>query len=93
MPASRIGVGSTSPNTVTAIEQQISAECMPGWMAFLAATTPPTGIVPGAEPEGHASGITDPATMVGTRISSRMWRSTDAMFSASIGSSALMLSR
>ena len=49
----------------------MSAECMPGWIAFLAAITPPTGIVPGAAPAGQASGITAPATMVGTRISSR----------------------
>jgi hypothetical protein len=34
-----------------AIEQQMSAECIPGWMAC-DATTPPTGIVPGSAPEG-----------------------------------------
>ena len=61
-------------------------------MASLAATTPPTGIVPGAEPAGHASGITVPATKVGTRISSAICRSTPAMLSASSGSSARMLS-
>ena len=66
-----------SPNTETAIEQQMSAECMPGWIASLAAMTPPTGIVPGAAPAGQASGMTAPATMVGTRISSAMCRSTD----------------
>ena len=71
----------------------MSAECMPGWIASLAAMTPPTGIVPGAEPAGQASGMTAPATMVGTRISSAMWRSTEAMFSASCASSARMLSR
>jgi hypothetical protein len=57
----------------------------------LAATTPPTGIVPGAAPEGQASGMTVPATSVGTRIRSAMCRSTLAMLSASSGSSARML--
>src|SRR5262245_32786868 len=80
IPASSNAVGATSPKMVTAIEQQISAECMPGCMASLAAAIPPTGTVPGAEPEGQASGMTEPATTVGTRISSRMWRSTLAMF-------------
>ncbi len=36
-------------------------------MAFLATTTPPTGIVP-AEPVGHASGIIAPSTKVGVFI-------------------------
>ena len=92
MPASSTVVGSTSPSRENAIEQQMSAECMPGWMASLAATTPPTGIVPGALPAGQASGITAPATRVGTRIRSAMWRSTPAMLSASSGSSGRMLS-
>ena len=93
MPASRTGIGSMSPSTETAIEQQMSAECMPGWIASLAAMTPPTGIVPVAVPAGQASGMTAPATMVGTRISSAMCRSTEARFSASCASSARMLSR
>ena len=70
----------------------MSAECMPGWIASLAATTPPTGIVPGAAPDGQASGITAPATKVGTRMRSAMCFSTLAMFSASPASSARMLS-
>ena len=93
MPASRTGIGSMSPSTETAIEQQMSAECMPGWIASLAAMTPPTGIVPVAVPAGQASGMTAPATMVGTRISSAMCRSTEARFSASCAFSARMLSR
>ena len=92
MPASSTDVGSISPSTEIAIEQQMSAECMPGWIASLAATTPPTGMVPGAAPDGQASGITVPATSVGTRISSAMCLSTVAMLSASSGSSARMLS-
>jgi hypothetical protein len=71
----------------------MSAECMPGWMAFSVAITPPTGMVPGAAPAGHASGITAPARIVGTRISSAMWRSTVAMFSASSGPSARIFMR
>ena len=84
-------MGFVSLNTEMAIEQQMSAECMPGWIASLAATTPPTGIVPGAEPDGQASGMTVPATSVGTRISSAMCFSTEAMLSASSGSSGRML--
>jgi hypothetical protein len=35
MPALRISVGFVSAKTLTAIEQQMSEECMPGWMASL----------------------------------------------------------
>lgn len=78
---------------VSAIEQQMSAECIPGWMAFSAATTPPTGIVPAADPAGQASGMMAPARIVGTRISSIMWRSTAAILASSSGCSAEMLMR
>ena len=87
MPASSSAVASASrSNTVIAIEQQMSAECMPGWIAS-EATTPPTGIVPSRMSDGQASGMIAPARTTGTRISSSMWRSTAATFSASPSSS------
>ena len=76
---------------VTAIEQQMSAECMPGWIASLVAATPPTGIAPSRWSEGQASGMTAPATTVGTRISSSIWRDTASILARSASSSASML--
>ncbi len=92
MPASSSVVASApASKTVMAIEQQMSAECMPGWMAFSAATTPPTGMVPGVFSAGQASGMMAPARTVGTRISSAMWASTAATFAASASPSGTML--
>jgi hypothetical protein len=85
MPASSTAFGSVPRNVLTASEQQMSEECMPGWIAFSVAATPPTGMVPGADPDGQASAMTAPALIVGTRMSSVICRSTAAKFSISSG--------
>ncbi len=59
-------------------------------MAFLATTTPPTGIVP-AGPVGQASGITAPFTTVGVFINTFMELTTDSTFVSSNSFSAFML--
>ena len=60
-----VAASSSRSSTVSAIEQQMSAEWKPGWIAFSAATTPPTGMSFG--PVGQASGMIAPAFRVGTR--------------------------
>src|SRR5690606_183548 len=60
--ASSTSLGSSQSNSDSAIEQQISALWNAGWIAFFAATTPPTQIAPA----GQASGITAPASIVGS---------------------------
>jgi hypothetical protein len=50
-------------------------------------------MVPGAEPAGQASGMTAPARMVGTRMSSVMCCSTAATLAISSASSGAMFSR
>ena len=66
--ASRTNLGSIFPKSVSITEQQISAEWNPGCMAFLATTTPPTGMIPSL-PVGQASGIKAPFSRVGVFIS------------------------
>jgi hypothetical protein len=83
--------GAMPGNTEMASEQQISAECIPGWMAS-DATTPPTGIVPSG-PVGQASGMIAPALITGVRISTSMLARTAATFSASWALSASMLAK
>ena len=83
----RLG-SSLRANTVMATEQQMSDEWNPGWIASSHATTPPTGIVPSAVPDGQASGITAPATIVGTRINASMCWATAAMLARSNSFSA-----
>ncbi len=68
--AFRSDFGSTPGKIEIAIEQQISAECMPGWIAS-EATTPPTGIVP-IGPAGQASGMIAAERTTGVRASARI---------------------
>lgn len=57
-------------------------------MASSQATTPPTGMVPSAVPDGQASGMTAPATMVGTRIKASICCATAATLARSSSFSA-----
>ena len=71
-----------------ATEQQMSNNENAGWIASSHATTPPTGIVPSVVPDGQASGITAPATIVGTSINASMCCATAAMLARSNSFSA-----
>ena len=77
--------------TEIAIEQQMSAEWKPGWIASSVATIPPTGIVPKAMPAGQASGMIAPLTTVGTRINASICLITLAMLASSSAFAAAIL--
>lgn len=61
---------------------------MDGVLARHHATTPPTGIVPGSRPAGHASGMTTPGRIDGTRISASLCAKTCAALAGSASVSA-----
>ena len=69
-------------------EQQMSALCIAGCIAFFAITIPPTGICP--SPVGQASGITAPPTNVGVFIRPSIVESTYCTFAISSSVSAFM---
>jgi hypothetical protein len=69
------------------MEQQISAECEPGRIAFSVSIAPPTGIVATPLPAGQVSGMSVPRFTTGAWSSSIMRARDAAMFFASIGDS------
>ena len=85
-------VGWLAGKNVAYIEQQMSAECAPGMMAFSTAMTPPTGIVPGPPPTGQASGMITPRLITGMCNSSVMLSRTLITLSASSEVSASIAS-
>ena len=87
--ASSTSSGLAPSITVAIREQQMSAECMPGRIAFRAATTPPTGIVP-TLPDGHASGMIAARSTTGTRSTTSIVSRSLATFSRSSKVSAVM---
>ena len=74
------------------MEQQISAECAEGMMAFSTAMTPPTGMSAGAGPAGQASGMMVPLWIRGVHSSSAIFCRTLVRFAFSSLVSARMAS-